>query len=377
MRARTAAALAAGTFLGTGAAAVAAGRWAAGAALPVRRSGAPVPAGFEGPALTVHAIGDARIALTRSLATLRPGVYGVQGKSGHAQVGPVLPDESARAEAHVVLRRLLTADWDLPRAGSTVRLTPQLRTGDPQSALGIDFSDVDVPGELGALPAWFVPGDRKTWVLAVHGLGTTRELALNLLPFLREQRLPVLALAYRGDAGAPGRAPRRPGGPEWHDLDAAVRYAVRYGARRVVLLGWSSGATMALRTACESPLRERIAGLVLDSPVLDPAAALRALAAAHHVPKALLPLAARAARGEAENPAQESVVEPSHLRVPTLLVHGPDDTVADWEGSRALAAARPARVTLHTVPHAPHSAMWNADPDGYEQTLGRFLIPLM
>ncbi|MCZ9337233.1 alpha/beta fold hydrolase, partial [Streptomyces sp. TRM76130] len=82
----------------------------------------------------------------------------------------------------------------------------------------------------------------------------------------------------RGDAGAP-RPPgglRRFGETEWRDLDAAVRYAVDHGARKVVLLGWSTGATMALHTATRSALRDRIAGLVLDSPVLDWRATVRA-----------------------------------------------------------------------------------------------------
>ena len=54
---------------------------------------------------------------------------------------------------------------------------------------------------------------------------------------------------------------------------------------------------MALRAAANSALRDRISGLVLDSPVLDWEATLRALAAARRTPSALLPLAVRAAQG--------------------------------------------------------------------------------
>jgi pimeloyl-ACP methyl ester carboxylesterase len=63
--------------------------------------------------------------------------------------------------------------------------------------------------------------------------------------------------------------------------------------------------------------------------------------------------------------------------VPTLVVHGPDDTFADWADSRELAARQPDLIALHTVPGAPHTAMWNVDPHGYEEALRRFLTPLM
>ncbi|GAA3069498.1 hypothetical protein GCM10020000_62420 [Streptomyces olivoverticillatus] len=173
-----------------------------------------------------------------------------------------------------------------------------MHIGNPRDALGLDHTDVEVPGELGALPAWFVPAARDTWVITVHGLGTTREHPMNVLPFLHGLRLPVLAPAYRNDPGAPGtpHGISHLGAHEWRDLDAAVDYAVRRGARRVVLHGWSTGATMALLAAVNGAHGDRIAGVVLDSPVLDWPAALRALAG-HRAPAALIPLAVRAAEG--------------------------------------------------------------------------------
>jgi pimeloyl-ACP methyl ester carboxylesterase len=65
------------------------------------------------------------------------------------------------------------------------------------------------------------------------------------------------------------------------------------------------------------------------------------------------------------------------LTVPTLIFHGPADEVAPWRFSRRLAEQRPNLIALHTVPDAPHGAMWNADPEGYEEALRRFLTPLM
>ncbi|MGW7420611.1 alpha/beta hydrolase family protein [Streptomyces sp. NPDC054813] len=368
-------AAAVGAVLAAGAASVAAGRFASDAALKAP-PGRPLP---TEPRLTVHGSTVGRITLTRDLASLRPGTYGLAGDGSHAVVGAVL--DSAANTPDTVVRRLERVTHGTLETGDKVWLTPNVHIGNPGAALGLDHADIDLPGELGALPAWFVPGYRDTWVIAVHGLGTTRELAMNVMQFLHGRRLPVLALAYRGDLGAP-RPPdglNHLGESEWRDLDAAIRYAVRYGARRVVLYGWSTGATMALRAVAHSALRERVSGLVLDSPVLSWEATLRALAQARHIPEPLLPLAVRAAQGRAGLHADHSgdPVDPDQLTVPTLIVHGPDDTVAPWVYSRRFAAQRPDRIALHTVPDAPHGAMWNADPERYEERLRRFLTPLM
>lgn len=113
--------------------------------------------------------------------------------------------------------------------------------------------------------------------------------------------------------------------------------------------------------------------------MLDWPVTLRALAAARGVPAALLPLAVRAAQGRTGMngaPVLETSV-PASLRTPTLILHGPDDTIAPWGASRELAARRPDLVSLHAVTQAPHASMWNAGPARYEETLRRFLTPLM
>ncbi|MFF1479223.1 alpha/beta hydrolase [Streptomyces sp. NPDC058301] len=374
MRPATATAAAVTTLIGVGAAAVAAGRYASDAALKAP-PGRPLPAD---PELTVHAKAPGRIALTRCLASLRPGTYGIEGPGIRAVVGDVV---DVPHPADTVVRRLERVTLGTPQPGDRVRLTPQLHHGTPAEALGLDHEDVEIPAELGVVPAWLVKGVRSTWVIAVHGLGTTREHPLNVMGFLHRQQLPVLDLAYRGDEGAP-RSPDglgHLGDSEWRDLDAAIRYAVRSGADRVILHGWSTGATMALHAAARSGMREYIRGVVLDSPVLDWEATVRALAVAHGAPSALLPLAVRAAQGRTgpHGDHLREAADPNALRVPALVFHGPDDTLASWPLTRELAARRPDLVTLHTVQHAPHASMWNANPTRYEEALRRFLTPLM
>ncbi|PAK24135.1 hypothetical protein CJD44_24430, partial [Streptomyces sp. alain-838] len=284
MRILPATAAAVTAALAAGAASVAAGRLASDAALKAP-PGRPLP---TEPRLTVHGTAAGQITLTRDLAALRPGRYGLAGDGSHAVVGPVLG--TADHGADTVVRRLERVTHGTLTAGDRVWFTPNLYVGDPGTALDLEFADVEVPGEPGPLPAWFLPGSRPTWVIAVHGLAATREHALNIIAPLHRRDVPVLALAYRGDVGAPPSPDglHHFGETEWRDVDAAIRYAVDHGARQVVLLGWSTGATMALRTAALSGVRERIAGLVLDSPVLSWEATLRALAAARPPPRARL-----------------------------------------------------------------------------------------
>ncbi|MER5932241.1 alpha/beta hydrolase [Streptomyces sp. NPDC002054] len=388
MRPATVTAAAVTTLLvGAGAAAVAAGRYAADAALRPE-PGRPLPGG---PRLVVHGTAGGRVALTRSLASLRPGTYGLDAPGVHAVVGRVLPD--APHTPDTVVRQLLRVTHGHLDPGTRVSLTPQIHLGNPRTALGLDHADVDVPGELGALPAWFVPAVRNTWVITVHGLGATREHPMVVMPFLNRFRLPVLDLAYRGDLGAPESPDGlgHLGASEWRDLDAAIRYALRFGARRVVLYGWSTGATMALYAAERSALADRIAGLVLDSPVLDRHTTLRNLAAARGTPAVLLPLAVRAAESRAglhgdhwghgghggHGDHRDPAADPAALRVPALVFAGPDDALAPWGPARRFAESRPDLVTLHTVRDAPHGGMWNVDPARYEEALRRFLTPLM
>ncbi|WP_329130552.1 alpha/beta hydrolase [Streptomyces sp. NBC_01476] len=371
MRLRNVAAVAAIALVGAGTAALAAGRYGSAFALKPSVAG-PAPGGL----IRVRSIGRDQVVLDRTEASARPGVYGLTGIGVHATVGRVVD-----GDAHTVTRRLLRVDKGALGRDTFVRITPQVYTGDPGSALALEYTEVQVTGELGPLPAWFVPATRTTWVIAVHGVGFTREATLNMVPTLHRLGLPVLVVSYRNDPGAPASPDRlgHLGDTEWRDLDAAMRYAVDHGAGRIVLYGWSTGATMALRASQQSPVRDRVAGLVLDSPVLDWRSTVKAAVTQHRLPAALTPLAVRAAEGRTGLRATHhaEATDPGKLTVPTLLVHGPDDTFASWDATRELAARRPDVVSLHRVPDAPHTAMWNVDPHGYEETLRRFLTPLM
>ncbi|WP_035841788.1 alpha/beta hydrolase [Kitasatospora azatica] len=329
------------------------------------------------PALRVHEVGAREVVLTRTVASARRGRYALEWPGGHAVVGEVLG-----TGPQTVTRRLeLTAGSPLA-AGTEVELSTRVLRGDPGSACGLDYMDVLVDGELGTLPAWYVPAIRGTWVIAVHGTLADRRQALPILPVLRRLQLPALVVSYRGDQGAPASPDGigHFGETEWRDVEAAIRFAKSAGAGRIVLYGWSVGAATVLQTAARSDFRDQLAGLVLDSPVLDPTVAVRGVAARAGMPTGLagqLGVWAAEGRTGVDLAGFARIADGTDLTAPTLLLHSPQDSVAPWRAAQRLADRRPDLVTLRPVPGAGHAALWNADPAGYEEALRRFLTPIL
>ncbi|MFJ5925252.1 alpha/beta fold hydrolase [Kitasatospora sp. NPDC092948] len=329
------------------------------------------------PPVTVHELGPGRVVLTATADTVRRGHYALEwGLGGHAVVGEVLGSGGGR-----VTRRLERAEHGTLAVGTEVRLTPRVLLGDPRTALGLDYAETAVPGELGAFPAWRTAGIRGTCVVLIHGAAADRSQALPVLPLLHALRLPGLTVTYRGDAGAPASPDGLAhfGETEWQDVDAAIRAALEHGAGRVVLCGWSMGATIAMYTAARSAHRGRIAGLVLDSPVLDWEESVRRVSARTGASPMLAELGALAAQGRTgvDLAGFARIASGADLPAPTLLLQSPDDPISPWAAAERLADGRTDVVSLHSVPHAQHAALWNADPARYTETLRRFLTPLL
>ncbi|GAA2742519.1 MULTISPECIES: alpha/beta hydrolase family protein [Kitasatospora] len=366
------AAIVAAAAVGTGAAVLLLGRRVSDR---VVRPGAVEP--HVAAALRIHDLGAGRVTVTRSPESLRPGHYALEWEDGgHAVVGEILTTDTQS-----VTRRLERADRGTLAIGTEVRITPRVHVGDPRSALGIDFAEPAVPGELGAMPAWYTIGVRGTWVVLVHGPAADRTQALPVLPVLHTLRLPTLTVTHRGDEGAPASPDGLGhfGETEWRDVESALRFALDNGAGRVVLYGWSLGATMVLQTAARSAWKDRIGGLVLDSPVLDWSDTVRRETRRSGASAALAELGALAAEGRTKVDLADfaRLAEGRDLAAPTLLLHSPDDSVAPWAAARRLAGRREDLVSLHPVPGAEHAALWNVDPEAYTEALRRFFTPLI
>ncbi|HEX3325222.1 MAG TPA: alpha/beta fold hydrolase, partial [Solirubrobacterales bacterium] len=223
------------------------------------RSGWPTDA-------TVEGLAPGRVVLSRSASTQRPGVYGLLWQGGHAIVGAVV-----KRDADSVTRRLRAVHGYLLRPGMKVALDTDTFAGDPRQTLGLPFKNVGIPDELGPMPAWLIPARSHTWAIVVHGINGDQQAGLRIAPTLHRTGLPSLLISYREDLGSPSSPDdfHHMGLTEWRDLQAAARYALSHGAHRLVLVGYSMGGAIVAQFMERSPLARRVAGLVLDAPVLD------------------------------------------------------------------------------------------------------------
>jgi pimeloyl-ACP methyl ester carboxylesterase len=310
-------------------------------------------------------------AFERTEDSARRGVYGLDFEDGHAVAGRVVGGTGGE-----VTRRVSDIRGDLDE-GTKVAFDDIVWHTNPLAARGIPYREVHFSSQLGAMPAWRVAGRGRTWAIFVHGHNVTRAEGLRVLGPLHRARLPSLLIAYRNDPGAP---PAKDGllhlgATEWRDLESAVRYAIRRGARSFVILGDSMGGAIVSQFVHESPLAERVRALVLDAPVLDWKAVLDLQADERGLPRFLATTTewTVSRRIEFDWDAFDQIARAKEFRMPILLFHGTEDTTVPIATSDAFARALPRLVTYYRVAGAGHVESWNVDPPLYDRRVGRFL----
>ncbi|MEV7797862.1 alpha/beta fold hydrolase [Microbacterium foliorum] len=325
--------------------------------------------------------GAQTIELTRTRDTELPGRYGLftSGTYGYVKLGAVLS-----ADSTTVRRKLLTQIEPGARVDRTAAFSGWYYS--TPSELHLPWQNVLIGSPAGPCPAWLFPGESSTWVIQVHGRGVTRAECLRAVPVLHAAGFPNLVVSYRND----GEAPRSRGGAyalgasEWRDVDAAVSFALRHGAERVILMGWSMGGAVAMQTALNSGNRDRIAGLILESPVIDWRSVLRfqARAAGMRAPLPDLamsalssPFTARLSGAENAIPfdSLDMVARAEELKVPVLILHSDDDGFVPADASHALQEARPDLVTMPAFSGARHTKIWNYDQTGWSDAITGWL----
>ena len=326
----------------------------------------------------------ALVVLDRTRQTTAPGRYFLLFEAnGWAQLSEQVIDRGPDR----VARRL---------TGMSPGLAPS--RGDRVSWSGIFFStpaaaelaatDVQVSTPAGMAPAWLIEGDgdsATTWAIHIHGMGSPRSGTLRAARLTAGLGHTSLVVSYRNDDEGPlvGSGRSMLGATEAQDVDAAVQFALDHGARRIVLFGWSMGAAIALQLVAGATRRSQVDALVLESPVLDWVATLKAncvraglpaSAALLAVPWLTLAPLSRAIGLQSPIPlrALDWIARAHELKTPTLVLHGTRDDSAPLSVARAFAGLLPDTVQLEEF-DAAHTMTWNSDPDRWQTVVSSWL----
>ncbi|MBX3531655.1 MAG: hypothetical protein KF849_13690 [Rhizobiaceae bacterium] len=252
--------------------------------------------------------------------------------------------------------------------------------GDPRKAFGFAFEEIALPGELGPLPAWIVPGeggDGTHWMVYAHGIAGRRESGYKALSVARPLGIDTLLLSYRNDTGAPA-APEGVYGfgvTEWRDLEAAVKLAEERGARRIILAGDSMGGAIIGEFLRNSTHVTWVTAAVLDSPALDIRAVVHGFAVriGFPLPGAVAWVARQIMPWRVGIDFSDAVTLPVLASGPRHLfdVHGAADSVVPVSVSDELRARRVDMTYLRTG--ADHVLSWQENPERYRSALDTFL----
>ena len=314
-----------------------------------------------------------------------PGKYSFlfDERRGHANLGAVIEDSGDS-----VTREIVSVDRGVLHSGATGYVNSWWYSG-PED-LGLRVEHITIPMEFGETTAWILHPRRarkRHWAVHVHGRGGLPEETLRGVAPLAQLGVTSIVISYRNDPDAPaGRQGRYGLGiSEARDVDAAVGEAVRRGAGRVTLFGWSMGGTASLTAAIEGEHRNVIDGLVLDSPAVDWDGVLRYHAGIVRVPAPVTRLGISLLRtgtiagGEPEGIDFDRLT-PNYfartLRVPVLIHASRSDTFVPSAGSELLARVRPDLVQLRLTEQGAHVRLWNVDSDGWETATKRFMRQL-
>jgi len=247
---------------------------------------------------------------------------------------------------------------------------------------GLAFEEVVIPSDIGDIGAWYFPvssspgeGERTSdlWSIVVHGRTSNRDTALKIIEKLDNHRL---VIDYRNDEGAPSSESGYYdfGTTEWRDVEAAVRYALKNGAKKIVLVGFSMGGGVVVNYQLKSDLAEHTVGIILEAPMLNFGRTVDKGAEERSVPAPITAMAKlfTTLRFGVDWNELDFLSHASDITVPVLLIHGDADDTVPIETSIEFAAKAP-KVDLNTYEGVGHVAAWNWHPQEYETLVKEFI----
>ena len=327
-------------------------------------------------ALTVEDTVAGRIVLTRSEASTREGLWGLEGEDAYAQVSTIVRLDDTTVERGV---RSLEGSFE---PGDQARIDLNAYTSDPLTSHRIGFDDVVIPSEIGPHVGWFIDGRRSTWILFVHGRGTDQlPESLRIIPSFVEQGFPVMVMSYRNDVGGtPSESGLRTWGlEEWRDVEAAIELGLRKGARDFVIMGSGFGASVVSMYLHESDTIGSVRGVIFDSPVVDLETSVRQWSDGESTPRLVGWLGRRLAtvRFGIEWGELDQIERAAAFDVPILIVYGGEDPVTPPDAIAEFADRLGPLAEVHRFEQAAHTDLWNIDQNRYESVLADWLTQLI
>ncbi|TYQ16855.1 UNVERIFIED_CONTAM: fermentation-respiration switch protein FrsA (DUF1100 family) [Acetivibrio alkalicellulosi] len=245
----------------------------------------------------------------------------------------------------------------------------------------ISFRDIN--SEI-ILRGWFfdAPGGSDKTIVIAHGYGGNRlpfgEDTIDLIKSYLSEGYNILTFDFRNSGESDGNI-TSVGLYEKNDLLGAINYAKSRGSEKVILLGYSMGASTCIMAAAES---EHVDGIIADSPFSDLTAYLNENLRVWSVWSNWLPtpfnkttlIAMKLLTG-----IDTSDVSPVNYmnkisHIPILLIHSEDDKVIPIEHSHALkSSSNGSNVELWKTKGATHIKSYTKYPDGYINRTIEFL----
>lgn len=309
------------------------------------------------------------------------GAYNLLWEHGYGRLGPLVGDDGAQ-----VTRELEVTVGRSPEPGDPARIDATVFRRDPWRDHEIRFEDLRLSGEAGELAAWWIPGNDDA-VLVLHGRRRAdRTEALRILPTLVENGRSVLVLSWRNhDASAPSAdGLYRYGATEYRDALTGLEFLAEQGVQRVVVYGFSTGATVGLEASRRWPAEgPELAGMVLDSPLIDLAASVRASGQKLGLPGPVATVLANTALAVAtlRTGVRWSRIDQrrtaAEATVPYLVFAGTGDQTIPIQNVDEFVAALPTAVTYVRMEGVEHVEGWNIDPEGYTSAVRTFLAEVV
>ncbi len=250
------------------------------------------------------------------------------------------------------------------RPTAAIRSTP--------AAYDVDYESVSFPTDDGeTLHGWFLPAPTSeadtpgATILWFHGNGGNVGAQAHDVAWLhRRLQVNVLVFDYRGYGRSTGR-PTEPG--VYRDARAALAYLSSrkdVAADRIVYLGRSLGAAIAVELAQAGAGTQSPAGLVLDSAFTSTKDMARALHRYNPL-RFLVPQ------------RFNSLARISQVDCPLLTIHGERDELVPLEQARRLFDAARGPKTFLLRREAGHNADFGLDQEDLWAALGRFLAAVV